>query len=216
MAKRAIAKRAVTRRALAKSAAAKRSRRAASTPPVGDDAVRRSTGRSWTEWLRVLDRAGARSMTHREIAKYLAVQQRVASWWSQMVTVGYERARGLRATHQRPDGYSVSVSRTLDKPAADVFRAFHDARRRARWLTAQPFTIRAARPPRTLRVTWSDGRSHVFVTCTPSGANRCRVEIEHSRLASAAAAARAKTLWAGHLERLGRALLPARRLRTRR
>jgi uncharacterized protein YndB with AHSA1/START domain len=171
-------------------------------PPVSDDAVRGRTGRSWPEWIRVLDRAGARSMSHAEIAKYLAAAQRVPSWWSQMVTVGYERARGRRVKNQRTDGHSVSVSRTLEVPAAAVFRAFHDARQRARWLNASRFTIRTARAPHTLRVTWEDGRSHLLVTCTPKGARRSRVEIEHTRLGNAAAAARMKARWAKSLEQL--------------
>jgi uncharacterized protein YndB with AHSA1/START domain len=119
-----------------------------------------------------------------------------------MITVGYERMLGRRVRNQRSDGWSISVSRTLEAPAAAVFRAFHDAGRRARWLGATKFTIRTARAPRTLRVTWADGRSHLLVTCTPKGATRCVVEVEHTRLASASAAARMKTRWAGLLGRL--------------
>jgi hypothetical protein len=175
-------------------------------PPVSDDAVRGRTGRSWTEWFRVLDRAGARTLKHAEIAKHLSAKERVSSWWSQMVAVGYERAIGRRVQNQRNDGYSVSVSRTLEAPAVTVFRAFHDAHQRARWLDAAPFTIRTARAPRTLRVTWEDGRSHLLVTCTAKSAKRSQVEIEHSRLESAAAAARMKARWSKNLEKLRGAL----------
>jgi uncharacterized protein YndB with AHSA1/START domain len=175
---------------------------ARSAAPVSDEAVRGRTGRSWAEWMRVLDRARAREWSHAEIARHLASAHRVSSWWSQMITVGYERMLGRRVQNQRTDGWSISVSRTLEAPAAAVFRAFHDARRRARWLGATKFTIRTARAPRTLRVTWEDGRSHLLVTCTPKGAARCVVEVEHTRLASASAAARMKTRWAGLLGRL--------------
>ena len=173
-----------------------------SVAPVSDEAVRGRTGRTWAEWMRVLDRADAREWTHAEIAKHLAASHRVSSWWSQMITVGYERMLGRRVRNQRSDGYSISVSRTLEAPAAAVFRAFHDAGRRARWLGATRFTIRTARAPRTLRVTWEDGRSHLLVTCTPKGTARCVVEVEHTRLASASAAARMKTRWARLLGRL--------------
>jgi hypothetical protein len=175
-------------------------------PPVSDHAVRGRTGRSWAEWFRVLDRAGARGLKHAEIAEHLSAKERVSSWWSQMVTVGYERAIGRRVQNQRNDGYSVSVSRTLEAPAATVFRAFHDARERARWLEAAPFTIRTSRAPRTLRVTWEDGCSHLLVTCTAKSAKRSQVEIEHSRLESAAVAARMKARWSKNLERLRAAL----------
>ena len=183
---------------------AARGRRVAT--PVSDEAVRGRTGRTWAEWAGILDRARARTWTHAEIAKHLATVHRVSSWWSQMITVGYERMLGRRATNQRRDGYAISVSRTLEAPAARVFGAFHDARRRARWLDASRFTIRTARPPRTLRATWEDGRSHLLVTCTPKGAARCTVEVEHSRLASAAEAARLKTRWSRLLGRLAETL----------
>jgi len=50
--------------------------KARGTPPgrnlrlagVGSEAVERATGKGWDEWLRVLDRAGAKTMTHKEIA----------------------------------------------------------------------------------------------------------------------------------------------------
>ena len=211
------ARQAAQRRATPKRArrVVKRAERAAPKPaafsaPVSDDAVRGRTGKSWAEWFQLLDRAGARELSHAEIAKYLAAAQRVSSWWSQMVAVGYERAIGRRVQNQRNDGYAVSVSRTLEAPADAVFRAFHDARQRARWLDATSFTIRAARAPRTLRVTWEDGRSHLLVTCTAKGAKRSHVEVEHTRLESAAAAQRMKSGWANRLERLRRLLASAR------
>ena len=67
---------------------------------VGSEAVARATGRAWDEWLKVLDRAGAKTMPHKEIALLLSRKFDVPDWWSQMVTVGYEQARGLRAVHQ--------------------------------------------------------------------------------------------------------------------
>lgn len=63
---------------------------------VRTEAVLKATGRAWDEWLRVLDRAGARRMPHQEIAALLARKFAVPGWWCQMVTVGYEQARGLR------------------------------------------------------------------------------------------------------------------------
>ena len=65
---------------------------------VGNDAVMKATGRPWDEWLKVLDRAGAKKMPHKEIALMLSRKFLVAGWWCQMVSVGYEQARGLRKT----------------------------------------------------------------------------------------------------------------------
>ena len=78
---------------------------------IGSAAVEAKTGKTWEQWLVVLDKAGARTRSHARIAAFLRERQRLPSWWCQMVAVGYEQARGLRAKHERPDGYAVSVSR---------------------------------------------------------------------------------------------------------
>lgn len=66
------------------------------TSGLGDASVKARTGKRWKEWLAVLDRAGARRMKHLEIARYLASERGLGPWWSQMVTVGIERTRGMR------------------------------------------------------------------------------------------------------------------------
>jgi hypothetical protein len=83
-------------------------------PQMSDDAVQAKTGKNWKEWFAVLDKAGARKMSHQEIVKYLNTNEGVGPWWQQMVTVTYERARGLRDLHQKPSGYEISISRTVD------------------------------------------------------------------------------------------------------
>ena len=58
--------------------------------------------RSGKSGFQILDRAGAKKMTHQEIANYLHTKHSVPPWWTQMVTVTYEQQRGLRDKHQRP------------------------------------------------------------------------------------------------------------------
>jgi len=64
------------------------------SPHVSDAAVQAKTGKTWQEWFAVLDAAGARAMDHKTSAAYLYKQLRLPDWWAQMVTVGYEQARG--------------------------------------------------------------------------------------------------------------------------
>ncbi|HJR15886.1 MAG TPA: hypothetical protein VJ808_03450 [Gemmatimonadales bacterium] len=69
--------------------------------------------------MKALDRAKAYSWPHGQIATYVREKYRVSSWWSQTVTVGYERIKGLRAIGQRRDGsFEVSKSKTLPVPLA--------------------------------------------------------------------------------------------------
>ena len=55
---------------------------------MSDTVVREKTGRTWEEWVRILDLRGARSMVHGDIARYLSEEHDVSGWWAQAVTVG--------------------------------------------------------------------------------------------------------------------------------
>jgi hypothetical protein len=73
---------------------------------ISDGAVEKATGKAVEHWYGVLDRF-ARSRgghAHKDAAEHLHVQHGVPEWWCQMVTVLYERVRGHRDKHQRPDG----------------------------------------------------------------------------------------------------------------
>src|SRR5215475_576413 len=103
---------------------------------ISDAAVKARTGKDWADWFVALDRAGAAQLPHREITQILARRHRMPGWWSQMVTVEYERARGLRARHQTTSGYSVSVSRTLQTRLPLLWAATSHAAERSKWFPA--------------------------------------------------------------------------------
>jgi hypothetical protein len=73
---------------------------------TSDAKLKAKTGCTWERWVRALDRQGAGQMSHREIAALVNEKYKVDEWWSQTVTVGYERIKGLRARAQRRDGTS--------------------------------------------------------------------------------------------------------------
>ena len=125
-------------------------------PGVSDEAVRRKTGRGWDEWLALIDAWGGTSRTHPEIANWLMSEHDVDGWWAQSVTVGYERARGMRAMGQLVDGFSATASKTVNVPVEQLYTAVADGRRRARWLPGAPFTISSATPHRSVRGAWED------------------------------------------------------------
>jgi len=52
------------------------------------------TGRTWAQWVRLVDAVDAYAMPHRDIARHLHDQHDVDGWWAQTVTVGYERSAG--------------------------------------------------------------------------------------------------------------------------
>src|SRR5688500_12406639 len=100
---------------------------------MGDDAVAAKTGKTWKQWVRALDDIGAMEMKHRDVAQWVHDQTGL-DWWAQMVTVGYERIRGLRQRGQRLGGtFHATKSRTLPVSAAEVFHAFADEKLRRQW-----------------------------------------------------------------------------------
>jgi len=167
---------------------------------IGSPAVEKATGRGWESWLKVLDADDARRMTHKEIVAHLRSDYRLDDWWCQMVTVGYEQARGMRQPGEKPDGFAVSVTRTVDATASDVFRAFNDPTRRD-WCSERLYSVRAAVAPRMLRLGMPD-ETVVTVAIMRKGNVRATVTVDHSKLADAAAAERAKQSWKQALERL--------------
>src|SRR5512146_48686 len=125
---------AVARRSARGAAAA---RQAPARKPAGPTArsglARKASGRNEMR-LAGVDRAGARKMAHKDIALLLSRKFGVPDWWGQLVTVGYEQARGLRAAHERSDGFAATASRTVHAPVDRLFDAWRDAQSRGRWL----------------------------------------------------------------------------------
>ena len=176
---------------------------AGGTNGVGDQAVRARTGKTWSEWLELLDAAGAQEMDHKAIVAYLAEHHAaIGGWWIQMVTVGYEQARGKRDKHEKPDGYQVSGSKTLAVPLAALYAAWTDEDVRRRWLPDAALAIRKAAPGKSLRIAWQGGASRVNVLFSPKGSDKSQLTVTHERLPDASAAERMKAYWKERLDEL--------------
>ena len=187
--------------------------------PIGDAAVQARTGKKWAEWFNILDDAGARKMNHQEIVAYLGgcrdrtpeSRYQLSPWWTQMVTVAYEQARGMREKHQRPEGYQISGSKTVGVSVSALFRAWQDEKARNRWLGEKSLVIRKATANRSMRITWSDRKTSVEVNFYPRGESKSQVTVQHSKLPDAKAAERMKAYWAKALDRLKGSLEAYRR-----
>lgn len=169
---------------------------------VGSEAVLKATGRAWEDWLKVLDRAGAKTMQHKEIALMLSRKFSVPDWWSQMVSVGYEQARGLRKVGQKANGFSATASRTVGIPIDKLFSAWSEPRTRMRWLPDAPLELRRSTDCKSMRMTWTAGGTDVDVNFVAKGPDKSMVAVEHAKLPNTAAAARQKAYWGSALDRL--------------
>jgi len=200
----ATASRAAAPRATPKPAAT--SAKYAAVAGMSDAKLKAKTGCTWERWVHALDRSGAEQMSHPDIAALVSDKYKVGDWWSQTVTVGYERIKGLRARGQRRDGtYEVSKSRTFSVPVTRLFDAWADARERGRWLNGAKVKIRTATAPKSMRLDWDD-RTIIAVGFTAKGRLKSSVAVQHTKLPDRGTADHLKQYWSDRLDTLGEVL----------
>ncbi len=173
---------------------------------MSDEAVKAKTGKKWNQWFTILDKAGAKEMSHHEIVKFLNSKHEVGPWWQQMVTVTYEQARGLREKHEKPGGYQISVSRTVNVPLANLYKAVANEKSRSSWLPEGGLVLRKATANKSMRVTWKDGKTSLEINFYPKGDSKSQIVVQHSKLPDAKAAAKMKTYWGKALDGLREAV----------
>jgi len=178
----------------------------ASVAGMSDEKIKAKTGCTWERWVHALDRKGAEQMSHREVAALVNEKYKVDGWWSQTVTVGYERIKGLRARGQRLDGtYEASKSRTFHVPVTKLFNAWAKAPLRRRWLNGETVKVRTATAPKSMRLGWSDN-SIIAVGFMAKGKSKSAVAVQHTKLPDRETADRLKKYWSDRLDALGQVL----------
>ena len=174
------------------------------------------TGCTWERWVPMLDGLGAAEMPHREIAALVQRRFKVSEWWSQTVTVGYERIKGRRAIGQRIDGrYEAGRSKTFPVPVATLFSAWQMPRRRKQWLGDAPAAVRTAVADKSIRLDWGNG-TVVSAWFTAKGPDKSAVAVSHTKLDNRAEADRLRQYWSERLDALGQTFsraAPGRRTR---
>lgn len=101
------------------------SRKPVSTKGGMSDATSiKKTGHDLAHWFAVLDKFGAIEQGHTKAAAHLTADHGVPGWYSQGITVAYERVRGVRAMNQKCDGaFEVSVSKVMTATPARLIKA---------------------------------------------------------------------------------------------
>jgi hypothetical protein len=171
------------------------------TPAMSDAAVRLKTGKTWAQWFAALDKDGARELKHRAIAQSLFDTYHVGPWWSQMATVEYERARGLRAKHEKAGGFSVSASRTIAAPLEDVFAAAADAKQRRSWFPKGRLKVTSQTKDKYFRGQWN-GAARLDIGFYPKGKGKSQIAIQVDKLADRASVEAERAAFKKALEKL--------------
>jgi hypothetical protein len=169
---------------------------------VSDAKLTEETGRSWSDWIVLLDRWGARDRRHGQTVDFLMADLAVSGWYAQAITNGYERVRGIRAKHQQPDGFTVYASRTVAVSIDVLFEAFVEPDRRRAWLSDGSMSLRSAQASKVARFDWGDGPTRVSVTFEDKGPAKATAAVAHERLAGPAEAETVKAAWRHRLAAL--------------
>jgi hypothetical protein len=159
---------------------------------ISSEAVQAKTGKGWEEWAAVLDKEKADKLPHKAIAELLNQKYELSNWWSQMVTVGYERMRGLRQVHETKQGFVASISRTINLSRPELWELLQEPVR-MKWLTV-PHKVASHNTPKTLRLNMPDG-SRVEFGIIDKG-KKSSITAQHSYLKDAKEVAEKKELWA--------------------
>ncbi len=190
---------------------------------ISEAAVKAKTGKTWKQWFTLLDNWGAMAREHKDIAAHLLKSHHVTPWWSQMITVEYERKQRGRKIGERATngGFSIDVQRTVKGSAKRAFDAFLQAEHAAKWFTRKAKAdvrvggaysnsdgdqgeFLAVDSPKRVRFTW-DNKRHcpgtiVELTVRSAGPGKVAVRIAHSRLKSAKDREKMKQGWSWALD----------------
>jgi hypothetical protein len=180
-------------------------RKKTAQPAMSDAAVKAKTGKDWAGWFKLLDAAKAQRLEHRAIVTLLSTGHGVPAWWRQMVAVEYERARGLRAVHQKSDGFSVSVSKTVAVGLPRLFRSSATEAQRKRWFPAGTFVASSLTQDKYLRGAWNE-HARLEFGFYPKAADKSQITVQVNKLGAARDVARERAAWKAALAALEKQL----------
>lgn len=154
-----------------------------SQPEMNDESVHKHTSRSWDEWCAVIEAWPGHADGHQAIAKWLQSEQGLNGWWSQAVTIGYERIRGLRVPGQMSDGtFGVNKSATLTNAPNDLRAMLLDDAARADLLPSLKTTLRSKPTSKAIRIGIGVDEGYINVSLGEASEGRTKVTIQHRAL----------------------------------
>ncbi len=173
-------------------------------PPksISDEKVKAATGRGWMGWFVILTNMGATSLPHKEVAKRLKAEHGAPDWWSQMIAVEYERARGGRKKNERAGGtFAVNVTKVMAVPLPKLFAAATDPQTRKAWFPPGAFEETSKTADKYWRGKWKKTAKLEF-GFTAKGEAKAQIALEIGKLASAEAVEKERAAWKKAVEKL--------------
>ncbi|OGT58415.1 MAG: hypothetical protein A3E01_19500 [Gammaproteobacteria bacterium RIFCSPHIGHO2_12_FULL_63_22] len=189
---------------------------------VDDATAKADTGKTLSEWFKVLDSFGGPAKGRREIGSHLNDTYKLDPWWSTTLNIEYEAAHKLIEKDGKPKGYMICATKTIKATPEQCYAAFASASALDAWLgpknkldmkeggllenaDGNRATIRKFNPGKTIRMTWQQADAAtdtpVEVKFQPSGA-KTTVMVMHDRLQGREQADGLRRAWGGALDAL--------------
>lgn len=189
---------------------------------MSDAAVKKATGKSWQEWFAALDKEGGAAKGRKVLNEFLYKKMKVDPWWTSTIVVEYEAARKVVEKDGQPRGYSICATKAIAAKPQDVFAAFADTQKLAKWFAASPKqefkeggqfsnadgnrgVFKKINPGKVIKLTWEGERAApgetVEVKLQPSG-DKCSVIVTHDRIVGRDAADGLRAAWGTALDAL--------------
>ncbi|MGA7712611.1 MAG: hypothetical protein WCA81_11965 [Rhizomicrobium sp.] len=170
-------------------------------PEMSDAAVMAKTGKTWDQWFALLDKAGAARLGHREIVKLAAKIGEAGPWWRQMVSVEYERARGLRRKHETATGFSVSATKTLAVGVEALYAVTADAKQRKKWFPDGELKVSSQTENKYFRGAWN-GSARLEINFYAKSGGKAQITVQIGKLAKKSDVERERMIWKKALGKL--------------
>lgn len=167
---------------------------------VSDEAVKKATGKTWGQWFSILHKAGAKKMSHTEMAHLLSTKHIKNGWWAQMVTVEYERAFKKRAVNQYSEGYIVAVHKTVNMPLVKLQRAWQRILKSPSVQKRQLIDLKS-KTKRTM-IRYKADVGGVVVSFDERAGGKSRIMVESIRLPTKKSVESSRAFWKNALAKL--------------
>lgn len=191
---------------------------------VSSASVEKGSGKNWDQWVALLDRAGARNMTHQEIVAFLKKKYKLTLWWQQGVTGGYEIHTGRRVEGQNLKGdYSVTVTKSFALEQKVLWKKLWSVEGLALWLNPMSEfvlkkknafeveggifgDVRSFKAPLRARLSWQDSDwlkpTYLQIYIAKRPGKKSVLAFMHDSLKTAAVKEQMRRHWRQAIERL--------------
>ncbi len=169
---------------------------------ISDESVKKSTGKTWKQWISILSKAGAKKMEHKEIAQLLYKEYSLSVWWSQMLTVQYEQDIKGRKKHETTSGFQISKSVTLITPVTKVFNTINSPLKRIVWLEDPAITITKSTKDKSIRGKWIDKKTNIEFQFYSKDNSKTQLVVQQSKIKTTKEAEKMKAYWGKQLKNI--------------